>query len=111
METNLAESLGLSVLLETESWEVNARSEHLGFSKDTDTTNTVNLHLHIWVTIWIAKVGQMWAPCSILCISLDNDSVLVESVCKSEGGFRFLPRVQIVGLFASKPVGKWSPDV
>jgi hypothetical protein len=88
-----------------------ARAEHLGFRQNTDTPNTINLHFHIWVAIGVAEVCQMWAPGGILCITFDNDSILIKGVCKREGSFRFLPRVQIVRLLSSKPVGKWSPDI
>jgi hypothetical protein len=80
--TYFAESLGLSVLLETESGEVDTGAEDLGFGQDTDTTNTVDFHLHVWVTIGVAKVGQMRAPCRVLCVSLHNDRVLIKCIRK-----------------------------
>ena len=76
----LAKPFSLCVLLETESGEVNTRAEHPGFGQDTDTADTVNLHLHVWVAIGVAEVGQMRSPCSILCVSFDNDSILIESI-------------------------------
>jgi hypothetical protein len=75
------------MLLETEGWEVDSGAEHLGFSKNTDTPDSINLHLHIWVAIWISKVSQVRSPRGILCISLNNDSVLIKGVGEGEGGF------------------------
>tara|TARA_R110002003_G_scaffold152_6_gene13629 strand:- start:11767 stop:12129 length:363 start_codon:yes stop_codon:yes gene_type:complete len=109
--TYLAETLGLSMFLKAECGEMDARSEDFGFCEDTNTTDTVNLHLHIWVTVRVAEVGQMRAPGGVLRITFDNDCILIKSVCERERGFRLLPGVQIVGLFSSKPVGQWSPDV
>jgi hypothetical protein len=109
--THLAESFGLSMLLKTECGEVHSRAEDLRLGQDTDTTDTVDLHLHIWVTVWVAQVGQMRAPGGILCITFHNDRVLVKSIGERKGGFGLLPGIQIVGLLSSKPVGKWSPDV
>jgi hypothetical protein len=89
----LAESLGLSVLLKTERREVDTGTEDLGFRKNANTTNTVNLHFHVWVTVGVAKVGQMRAPSSVLCVSLYNDCILVESVGESKSSLGFLPGV------------------
>ena len=87
----LAESLCLGVLLETEGREVATSAEDLCFCEDTDTSDTINLHLHVWVTVWIAKVGQMRAPGCILCITLYNDCVLVKRIGKSKRSLGFLP--------------------
>jgi hypothetical protein len=65
------------MFLEAESREVHARAEHLRLGEDTNTSNTVNLHLHVWVTIRITQVGQMRTPGSILGVPFDNDGVLV----------------------------------
>jgi hypothetical protein len=102
--TYLAEAFGFSMLLKAESGEVNTGAEHLRLRENTDTTNTVNLHLHIWVAVGVAKVGQMGSPGSILCISFNDDSVFVESVGKRKGGLRLLPGVQIVRLLSAEPV-------
>jgi hypothetical protein len=109
--TYLAETFSLSMLLETESREVNTRAEDLRLCQDTDTTNTIDLHLHIRVTVGVAEVGQMGSPGCIFRIALNNNSVFIERVSEREGGLRFLPGVQIVGLFSTKPVGKRAPDV
>lgn len=92
------------MLLETESREVNTGTENLCLSKDTDTTDTVNFHLHVWVAIGITEVSQMWSPRSILCVSFDNNSIFVKCVSEGEGGFRLLPGVQVVGLLSTEPV-------
>lgn len=55
--TYLAKTFGFGVLLETESREVDTRTEHFCLCQDTDTTDTVNLHFHVWVAVWIAEVG------------------------------------------------------
>lgn len=107
----LAESFCLSVLLKTECREVDTRAENLGFRKNANTTNTINFHLHVWVTVGVAEVGQMRAPSGVLCVTFYNDCILVESVGEGEGSLRFLPGVQVVWLFAAKPVRKWSPDI
>ena len=57
--TYLAKTFSLSMLLETESREVDTRAEDLRLCQDTDSTNTINLHLHIWVTVGVAEVGQI----------------------------------------------------
>jgi len=109
--THLAKSLRFGVLLKTESREVNAGPEYFRFGQNTDTPYTVNFHLHVWITVWVAQVGQMRAPRGIFGISLHNHGILIESVCKGERSFGFLPGVQVVWLLTAKPVGEGSPDV
>jgi hypothetical protein len=109
--TYLAESFSLSVLLETECGEVHSRAEDLRLCQDTDTTDTVNLHLHVWVTVRVAQIRQMRAPRGVLCITFHNDRVLIKSIGERKGSFRLLPGVEIVGLLSTKPVREWSPDV
>src|SRR5690242_7502840 len=99
------------MLLETESREVDTRTEDLGLSQNTDTTNSVNLHLHIWITVGVAEVCQMRSPSSVLCVSFDNDSVFIEGVGERERGLGFLPGVQVIGLLSTEPVREWAPDV
>lgn len=53
----------------------------------------------------------MRSPCGIFSVSLDDDSIFIECLSKCKGGLRLLPGIEIVGLFASKPVRKWSPDI
>lgn len=109
--TYLAKTFSLSMLLEAESREVDTRAEDLRLCQDTDTTDTIDLHLHIRITVGVAEVGQMRSPGSIFCVALYDDSVFIERVSEREGGLGFLPGVQIVGLFSTKPVGKRAPDV
>lgn len=107
----LAEALRLGVLLEAESWEVDTCAENLGPGKNADTTNTVNLHFHVWITVWVPKVGQVRSPCGVLGIALDNDSILVQRIGQREGGLGLLPRVQVVGLLSTQPVGEGTPNI
>jgi hypothetical protein len=79
------------MLLETERWEVHASSEHFGLGQNTDTSDTIKFHLHIGIAIRVSKVGEMRSPGSVLGISLNNDGILVQGVCKSKGGLGFLP--------------------
>lgn len=107
----LAKSFSLRMLLETESREMDTRAEDLRLCQNTDTTDTVNLHLHIWIAVRVAEVSQMRSPGSVLCIAFDNDSIFVKSISKRESGLRFLPGVQVVRLFSTEPVREWAPDV
>lgn len=111
LKTYLAKPFGLSVLLETESREMNTGTKDLCLGQDTNTTDTVDLHLHIWVAVGVTEVSQMRSPGSVLCVSFHNDSVFIECIGECESGLRFLPRVQIVGLLSTKPVRKRAPDV
>ena len=99
------------MLFKTESGEVYTLTENLGLGQDTDTSNTVDFHLHVWVAIGVAQVCQMGTPGSVLCITLHDDGILVQSVCQCECRLRFLPGVQIIRLFSAEPVGQRSPDV
>ena len=107
----LSETFGLCVLLKTEGWEVHAATKHTSFCQNTDTSDAVNLHLHVRVTVRVAQVGKMRAPCGVLCVALDDHSILVKSVRQGECRLRLLPTVQVIRLFASQPVGQWSPDI
>jgi len=89
--TYLAETLRLSMLLKAKSREVNTSAEHSCLGQNTDTTNTVNLHLHVRVTIGVSEVCKMSAPSSILRISFDDDRILIKSICKLQSSLRFLP--------------------
>ena len=68
------------MLLETESREVHATSEDLGLRQNTHTSDTVNFHLHVGVAVRVAEVGEMGAPSGVLCVALDNDSILIKSI-------------------------------
>jgi len=53
----------------------------------------------------------MRPPSGVLGITLDNDGIFVECVGQGQSRLRLLPRIEIIGLFASEPVGKGSPDI
>lgn len=73
----LSEAFCLGVLLEAKGWEVHAASEDFRFGEDTDASYSVNFHFHVWITVGIAQIGQMRSPSRVLCVSLDNDCILV----------------------------------
>lgn len=107
----LSESLGLGMFFEAERWEMDACSKHASLREDTDTSNAIDFHFHIRITVWISKVGEMRSPGGVFCISLHNDGILVQSISKGQGGFRLLPRVQVVWLRPTQPVRKWAPHI
>ena len=109
--TYLAKALRLGMLLKAESREVYTVAEDLRLGQNTDTTDTVNLHLHVRVAVGVAQVCKMRPPRGILGVALDNHGVLVKSVSQGQRGLRLLPRVQIVRLLAAEPVRKGAPDV
>ena len=86
-------------------------TENLCFGQNADTSYTINFHLHVRVTVRIAKVGQMGSPCSIFCVALDNDRILIQCVGQGQCSLGLLPRVEIVRLLASKPIWERSPDI
>lgn len=110
-KTYFAKALGFRVLLEAEGREMHTRTEDLSLSQDTNTANTVNFHFHIRISVRIAQVGQMGTPRRIFCVAFDNDCVFIEGISESKSGFRFLPRVQVVGLLSAEPIWKRSPHV
>lgn len=73
----LSKSFCLGMLLEAKGREMDTGSENLGLGQNTDTSNSINLHFHIWITVGVSKVGQMRTPSSILSIALDNNGVFV----------------------------------
>jgi hypothetical protein len=99
--TYLAKAFGFGMLFKTESGEVGTLAEDLCFCENTDTSNTIDFHLHVRVAVRVAQVGQMRSPCGVLGISFDNDSVLVKGVCKRKGRLGFLPGVKVVWLFSA----------
>lgn len=111
MKTNLSEALGLGMFLKREGREVYSSPENPSFSKDTDSPDTINFHLHIRVTIGVPKVSKMRSPGSVFCISFNDNGIFIQGVGKSQGGFRFLPRVEIVRLFTAEPVGERPPYI
>jgi hypothetical protein len=94
-----------------ECGEMGTSSEHACFCKDTDTSDSINLHLDIRITIWVTEISQMRSPGGVFGISLDDDGIFIECLSKRKGGLGLLPGIEIVGLFASKPVRKRSPDI
>jgi len=99
------------MLLKAERREMDARAEDLSLGQDTDSTDAVDLHLHIGIAIWVAQVSKVRPPRRILCVSLDDDGVFIESVGEGQGSLGLLPRVEIVRLLSSKPVWQWAPHV
>lgn len=107
----LAKSLCLSMLLEAERREVDSRAEHLRLGQNTDTSNAIQLHLHVGITVRITEIGQMRPPGGILSVTLYNDSIFVQGFRESQCRLRLLPGVQIVRLFATQPIREWSPNI
>lgn len=78
--TDLSKTLSLRVLLETKCWKVDTRSEHACFGQNTDTSDAIDFHLHIWITVWVSKVGQVGPPCCIFSVSFNNHGIFVKCV-------------------------------
>lgn len=78
--TDLSETFSLRVLLEAKSWKVDTRAEHACFGQNTNTPDAIDFHLHIWVTVWVPKVGQVGPPCCIFSVSFNNHGVFVKCV-------------------------------
>lgn len=74
------------MLFKTEGGKVHTGTENSGLCENADSTHTINLHLHVWVTIWVAEIGQMGPPCCVLGIPFDNDCILVKCIRKSKRG-------------------------
>lgn len=70
-------ALSFCMFLEAESREVDAGSEHTGLGQNADTSYSIDLHLHIWISVGVSQVSQVRSPCRILGVSFDNDSILV----------------------------------
>jgi hypothetical protein len=32
---------------------MNTTSKYFGSGQDTDSTNTIDFHFHVWVTVWV----------------------------------------------------------
>lgn len=108
---HLSKALRLGMFLERKGGEVDAGAEDLGFGEDGDSADAIELHLGVGVAVGIAEVGQVRTPGGVLGVAFDYDSVLVEGCGELEGGFGFLPGVEIVGLFTAEPVRERTPDV
>lgn len=92
------------MFLEAERREVDAVTKNLGLCENTHSTDTVDLHFHIGIAIGVAEIREMGTPGGILCISLHDNCIFVESICECEGSFGLGPGVEIVGLFSAEPV-------
>lgn len=99
------------MLFEAERREVDTRPEDLGLGQDADTTHSVDIHLHVGITVGIAQIRKMRSPSGIFGITLHYDGILVERVCQCKGSFGFLPRIQVVRLLSTKPIRKWPPNI
>jgi hypothetical protein len=98
---HLAEPLGFSVFLKAESREMDASAEDACFGEDGDAADAVEFHFDVRVAVGVAEVGEMGSPGGVLGVAFDDDGVLVEGVGEGDGGFRLLPGVEVVGLFAA----------
>jgi hypothetical protein len=56
---------------------VDPGTKHSSFGKDGNPADTIELHLNVRVSVRVAEVGQMRPPCGILCITFDNNSILI----------------------------------
>ena len=99
------------MFLEAKRREVHTSAEDLRFCQDTNSADTIKVHLHIWVAKRVTQICKMRAPCSILGIPFHNYSVLVKGVGKSESCLGLLPGIEIIGLLTAEPVWKGSPNV
>lgn len=88
---HLSEALGLCVLLEAESREVDTGSEDACLSQNADTSHAIDLHFHVWITIGVPQISQMRPPCRILSVALDNHSILIQGISQGQSCLRFLP--------------------
>lgn len=107
----LAETFRFRVFLEREGGEVDACSENFGLGQDTDTADSVDFHLDVWVTVGVAEVGQVGTPGGVFGVPFDDNCILIEGIGKGECCFRFLPGIQVVRLLAAKPVRQRTPDI
>lgn len=88
---HLSKTLGLCVFLEAEGREVDAGSEYTGLGQNADTSYSINLHLHIWISVGVSQVSQVGPPCRILGVSFNNDGVLVQGIRQGQSSLRLLP--------------------
>jgi hypothetical protein len=65
------------MLLEAESRKVDAGSEYTSLGQNADTSYSIDLHLHIWISVGVSQVGQMGPPRRILGVSFDDNGILV----------------------------------
>lgn len=82
--TYLPKPLRLGVFLKAESGEMHARAEDFRFCQDGNTTHAIELHLHIWIAVWISQVSQVRSPRSIFSVALHNDGIFIKCICQTE---------------------------
>lgn len=99
------------MLLEAESRKMNPGPKHFSPRQDTDAPDAVNLHFHIRIAVGITKISKMWSPSRIFRVALNYNGIFIQRVCQCKRCLRLLPRIQVVGLFAAKPVGQRPPDI
>lgn len=87
----LAKALGFGMLLEAKGWEMNASTEYPGLCQNTDTTNAIQFHFHVRVTVGVAEVGEMRPPCRVLGVPLHDDCVFIECIGQCQCSLGFLP--------------------
>jgi len=76
----LAEAFCFCMFFKAECREVNSRSEDFRFCQNTDTANTVDLHFHVGIAIWVSQISEMRAPSGILSITFNNDGIFIQSI-------------------------------
>lgn len=86
-------------------------TEHARFCENGHTADTVEFHFYVWVAEGVSEVREMRTPGCVLGVSFYNDCVFVEGFGEAKGCLGLLPGVQVVGLFAAKPVGKRTPYI
>jgi hypothetical protein len=68
------------MFLKAECRKMDSGSKDTCFREYAHTANTINLHLHIRITVGISKIRKMGTPSGILCISLNDDRVFIQGV-------------------------------
>lgn len=68
------------MLLKGKGREMDSCSEDLCLGQDTDTADSVDLHLHVRVAKGVSQVSQMRSPGSVLGVTLDNDGVFIQCI-------------------------------
>jgi hypothetical protein len=99
------------MLLKAKRRKVYTGAKDLGLGQNTDPANAVQLHLHVWVSKRIPQIRQVRPPRRVLGITFHDHSVFLECVGKRKSCLGFLPRIQIVRLFPTKPVRQRPPNV
>lgn len=65
------------MLLKTEGREVDPSTKNARLRQDTDASDPIQLHLHVWVTVGIAQVREVWSPGRVLGVALYDYGILV----------------------------------